>query len=177
MKRLFSTRKRIAMVASLAIVALGAAAAFAYFVTQGSGTGSAKVGSDTAWTVTADTYQGGPLTPGGGAGTYETVAYKVNNPSTGHQAFTNVNIKIADSSGNAWDVTGPPDCTASDFQLSLNGTTWAAAGAAVDDASLAANLAAGASTGQSTVHIRMIDTGASQNACRGQDVPLYFYVS
>ena len=165
--------------AAVAVVALTGVAAFAYFVTQGSGTVSAKVGTDTPWTVTADAYAGGPLTPGGGVATQESVKYKVNNPSTGQQAFTNVNIKIADSSGNPWSVSGgtDPDCTKGDFQLSLDGTSWAAAGVSVNDTALAANVAALSSTGQSTVYIRMIDTAASQNNCRNAVVPLYFYVS
>jgi hypothetical protein len=179
MKKLFSTRKRIAIVAAVAVVALTGVAAFAYFVTQGSGTGAAKVGTDTPWTVTSDAYAGGPLTPGGGLATHESVKYKVNNPSTGQQSFTNVNIKIADSSGNPWSVSGgtDPNCTAADFQLSLDNSTWASAGASVNDTALAANVAPLSSTGQSTVYLRMIDTGASQNNCRSADVPLYFYVS
>jgi hypothetical protein len=177
MRKLFSSRKRKAIVASVAIVALTGVAAFAYFTSTGSGTGAAKVGTNTAWTTTADAYAGGPMTPGGGDATRETVKYKVNNPSSGQQAFTNVNIKIADSTGATWTVAGSPACTKSDFELSLNGTTWAAPGVAIDDTALASNVGPGASTGQSTVWIHMIDTGANQDACKTADVPLYFYVS
>jgi hypothetical protein len=177
MRKLFSTRRRIAIVAAVAVVALTGVAAFAYFTSTGSGIGAAKVGTNTAWTTTGAAYVGGPMTPGGGDATREYVKYKVNNPSSGQQAFTNVNIKIADSTGATWTVAGSPACTKSDFELSLDGTTWAAPGAAIDDVALASNVGPGLSTIQSTVWIHMIDTTFNQDACKTADVPLYFYVS
>jgi hypothetical protein len=183
--KLIKSKKGVALLAALAVAVVAAVGAYAYFSSTGTGTGSASVGSSTAFTIASDAATGGPLTPAGGALTYESVKYNVTNPSSGAQKLNNVNIQIAGKDSvtglaTAWSVSGGtnPDCTKGDFQLSVDGgTTWAAAGASVNDTALAADLAAGTTTAKSTVMIRMIDTLANQDNCQGATVPLYFSAS
>jgi hypothetical protein len=168
------TKKRFALLAGLTVAGALAVAGYGYFTSTGSGSGSASVGTSTAWAVTTDAATGGPMTPGGGAGTYETIAYHVKNNSTGQQNLANVNVKIANSDGSTWTaVTG---CSASDFQLSADGSTWAAAGAAADDTEAAGNAASG-ETRNGSFQIRMIDSGSSQDGCKSATVPLYLSAS
>jgi hypothetical protein len=144
---------------------------------------SFAVGGPSAFTVTVVGPSGGPMYPAGGAGTYETETYTVNNPSPGAQNLNQVVIKVANADGSAWmsSTTHFPledACDASDFQLSLDGTTWAPAGASVTDAAIAADLAGGGSSSTHTVHIRMVDSHDAQDNCQGlTSVPLYYYAS
>jgi hypothetical protein len=163
------------------VAAVAAVGGYAYWTSTGTGTGSAAVGTSTVWQVTTLAYAGGPLTPGGGSGTYETVAYNVTNNSTGQQSLANVNVKVAQSDGSAWSAQAngaKPACTAADFQLSVDGgTTWAAAGASANDTALAGNRAPGSTTSNATITIRMVDNGANQDNCKSQTVPLYLSAS
>jgi len=179
MRNFLKSKKSVAALVATLAVAVAAMGAYAYFTSTGEGSGSATVGTSTAWDVDTDAYTGGPLTPGGGAGTYETVGYTITNPSTGHQNLANVNIKVANNDGSPWSTQADntkPACSATDFQLSLDGTTWAAVGGSVDDTALAQNFAPGASD-SSEVQIRMVDTGANQDNCKTATVPLYLYAS
>jgi predicted ribosomally synthesized peptide with SipW-like signal peptide len=177
--KLNRNRKRVAALLVVALLALATVGAYAYFTSTGSGSGSVTVGTSSAWQVDTLAATGGPLTPGGGASTYEAVGYNVTNNSTGAQGLTNVNIKVAQANGSAWTAQSngaKPACTASDFQLSLdNGTSFAAPGASVDDTALAGTVAAGATTSNGTVTMR--DTGANQDNCKGVTVPLYLSAS
>ena len=169
--------KRTAVLLAVAVAAVVAAVgAYAYFTSTGAGSGSASVGTSSTWDVDTTAATGGPLYPGGGSGTYQDVAYTVTNPSSGHQNLANVNIKVANNDGTLWD--GPGTCSASDFELSLDGgTTFAAAGASVNDTELAGNAAPGEVRGPATVTIRMIDTGVNQDDCKLATVPLYLFAS
>lgn len=167
----------LALFALAAVVA--AVGGYAYFTSTGTGTGSATVGTSTTWQVTTAAAAGGPLTPGGAAGTYQTVGYTVKNNSTGKQSLADVNVKIAQSDGSAWSQqsnVAKPACTAADFQLSVDGTTFSAAGAAANDTSATGNLAPGA-TATGTITIRMVDSGANQDNCKSLTVPLYLAAS
>ena len=141
------------------------------------------VGASTSFRFTIGNPSGGPMYPGGGPGTYETETYQVNNPSPGYQKVSQVQISVANSNGSAWmsSTTHFPledACDASDFQLSLDGTTWAAAGAPITDTAIAADLAGGASSSTHTVHIRMVDSHDAQDNCQGlTSVPLYYYAT
>jgi hypothetical protein len=174
--RILKSKKGIALLAVVAVAAISAVGAYAYFTSTGTGSGSATVGTSTAWQVTTDAATGGPLTPGGASTTYEAVAYRVKNNSTGHQNLANVNVKVANADGTAW--TAVAGCSASDFQLSIDGgSTWGAAGASVNDTALAGNLAPSGVTSDGTITIRMIDSGSNQDGCKNATVPLYLYAS
>jgi hypothetical protein len=183
--KFIKSKKGVALLATLAVAAIAAVGAFAYFSSTGHGSGAAKVGTSTAFTIASDAYTGGPLTPAGGPLTYESVKFRVTNPSSGAQNLNQVVVSVAGTDGLGAPSTfsiagtgGNPACTNGDFQLSVdNGTTWGAAGSSVTDTSNAADLAAGATSGDGTVLIRMIDTGANQDACQTADVPLYFAAS
>ncbi len=184
MKRLFSSKRRIAAVGvAIAVVGAGAGAADAYFTSTGSGTGAASVGAPSTWQVTVDsptlTGDTAGLTPqptscrpastafDGNAGTcsvYETYAYHVKNTNSGNQLLSHVAISIANSDGSAW--TSVAGCSASDF--SVDG---AAPGTAVDDTTHNGDLTGG-TTQDGVITVTMIDDGASQNACQGASVPL-----
>ena len=170
-------KKPLVLLAVGLVAIVAAVGGYAYFTSTGTGSGSAKVGTSTAWEVNTDAYAGGPLTPGGGSLTYESVKYRVKNNSTGQQALANVNVKVANSDGTAW--TSVAGCSKNDFQLSVNGgTTWGAAGNSLDDASLAANLAPGATTASDgTILIRMVDSGSNQDGCKNATVPLFLSAS
>ncbi len=176
MKKLMKSKKGVALLATLVVALAAAIGAYAYFTSTGSGSGSAAVGTSAAWQVNTDAYTGGPLTPGGGSATYESVKYRVKNNDSGHQNLANVNIKVANADGSSWaSVAG---CSAGDFQLSVDGgSTWGAAGAAVNDTALAGNLAPGATTADGTIVIRMVDSGSNQDGCKNATVPLYLAAS
>jgi hypothetical protein len=164
MKRL--KHKKVAGLLVIALLALTSVAAYAYWTSTGSGTGSATVGTDSPWQVDTDAATGGPLTPGGPS---QTVGYTITNNSTGHQSLNNVAVSVANSDGSPWN--GPGTCSAADFEV--NG---AAAGTAYDDTDAIGNFApSGTDTG--SVTIQMIDTGVNQNDCRGVTVPLYLFAS
>lgn len=141
---------------------------------------SFSVGAPSPFTFTIGNASGGPMYPAGGAGTYETETYKVNNPSPGAQNLNQVVIKVANANGSAWTsaTTRFPledACDAGDFQLSLDGATWASPGASVTDTSIAGDIAAGGSSATHTLHIRMVDSKDGQDNCQNlTNVPLYF---
>lgn len=172
MKKFLMSKKGLVLLAALVVAVAASVGAYAYFTSTGTGSGSAAVGTSTAWQVDTDPYSGGPLTPGGGLATYESVAYRVKNNNSGQQNLANVAISIANANGTAW--TSVPGCSKNDFQLSVDGgTTWGAAGATVNDTSLAGNLASGATTTDGSITVRMIDSGSNQDGCKNATVPLY----
>jgi hypothetical protein len=183
--KVIKSKKGLVLLGVIAVAAIAAIGAYAYFSSTGHGSGSAAVGTSTAFTISSDAYSGGPLTPDGGSATYESVAYRVNNPSSGNQNLNQVVVSVAGTDGTTgdpttFDISGgtTPDCTKDDFQLSVDGgATWGAAGASVTDTSVAADLAPGANSADGTVLIRMIDTLANQDNCQGATVPLYFAAS
>jgi hypothetical protein len=111
----------------------------------------------------------------------ESETYKVNNPSAGAQNLNQVVISVANSNGSAWSSQtngAKPACTKNDFQLSLDGSTWAAAGSSVTDTTIASDLGGGASSAQHTAYIRMRDNGLNQDNCQNlTNVPLYYSAS
>ncbi|MGH8992514.1 MAG: hypothetical protein ACRDYV_01130 [Acidimicrobiia bacterium] len=157
--------KKLAAVAIVAGVGLAASAAFAYWTTTGSGTGSGTVGTDTPWDVTSSPATGGPLTPGG---PLRSIAFNVENDSTGHQNLNTVVVSVANANGSAWD--GPGDCSAADF--SVNGADAGLAYTFSPDLDLAAG-----GDYPNTITLGMVNRDADQNACRLATVPLYFYAS
>lgn len=170
MKRFIKSKKGFALLAVLVVAAAGAVAGYAYFTSTGNGAGSAKVGTASSWSVSAETLKGTLYPdPSTGGTNVATVNYAVTNPSAGNQKLNNVQIYVANADNSAWStqVGTHPACTASDF--ALDGTV---AGNTVNDP-YTADLAAGASTGGS-VAIEMIDNGSDQNSCQGATVPLYF---
>jgi hypothetical protein len=185
MRRFIRSKKGVALLATLVVAAVAAFGAYAYFSSSGhDGNASASVGHSTAFTFTLTGATGGPMYPGDTSNAArESETYTVNNPSTGNQKLNQVVISVANSDGSAWSssTTNFPSedaCEAGDFQLSLDGTTWATAGNSVTDTGIAANLAGGASSSTHTVYIRMVDSGDGQDNCQNlSNVPLYYAAS
>jgi hypothetical protein len=192
MKRILRFKKRTYVLAGVvAVAAISAVGGYAYWTSSGTGQGSATTGTDTKWEVTSDVATvANALTPGGPS---ETVKYRVKNNSSGIQALFKVNFQIA-TSNNADPSSTPgvwtasidvlkPDCTKADFELSADGSTWAAAGVAIDDSELAGDVAAGATTADGTIQIRMINKPSSggapnnQDNCKSVTVPLFLAAS
>jgi hypothetical protein len=188
MKRI--SKRTAVLLAVVAAAVMAAVGAYAYWTTTGTGQGSATTGTDTKWAVTTDAASvANTLTPGGPS---QTVAYHVANNSSGVQALFKVNVQVANSSNadpsstpSAWSSQGDaskPECNKNDFELSVDGTTWAAAGTAIDDTELAGDVAAGA-TVNGTFYVRMINKPSSGGAANNQDncksvsVPLFLDAS
>lgn len=165
--KFIKSKKGLALLATLAVAAVAAFGAYAYFTSSGNGSGSGKVGSDTAWQVDTSAYTGGPLYPGAGS---ESIAYTVTNNNPGSQELNSVDISVANADGSPW-TSGT--CSAADF--SVDG---AAAGATATDTygGPTNDLASGANAG-GTITLTMVDTGANQNDCRSVTVPLYLSAS
>ncbi len=186
MKHFIKSKKGLILLATLVVAAAAAVGAYAYFTSSGhDGNASATVGHSTAFTFTFTDATGGPMYPGDTSlAARESETYKVNNPSTGNQKLNQVAISVANSDGSPWasSTTNFPledACDASDFELSLNGTSgWTSAATGVTDTTIAADLAGGASSATHTVYIRMASSGDGQDNCQNlATVPLYYSAS
>jgi hypothetical protein len=154
--KLFKGKKAVAVAASAGLVLGIAGGAFAYFTAaNGTASGSATVGTSTAWSVANDGTTGGPLYPGSGT---ETVAYTVTNPSDGHQLLSSVSVTVdADSNGDVISTaSGNPSitgCQASWFTVTDN------------DGALPLDLA-GSATFSADSDIVLDNVNANQDACK-----------
>jgi hypothetical protein len=155
LRKLIIGKRRIAVLGTvLAFVVVSAGAAFAYFTSTGSGTGSASVGQAGNWTVTVSSDTSGKLLPGSGT---EKIGYTITNPNKGSQAFSTVTATVnADGSGNVLGANGTPvaGCLASWFTADA-GTTTPPAGTSIPKN--------GSATG--TVTVTMLDEPVNQDAC------------
>lgn len=141
-----SRKHKVALGATL-IPALLAGAAFAYYTSTGSGTGSATAGTSTAVVLhgtVADT-----LYPG----TSSSVSFTVDNPSNGHQyvnviTLASVTTDVAHAACVVADFS-MPNVTAAQDVASGNGTAIIATGT-----------------------ITMANTSTSQDACRNAPLTL-----
>ena len=158
MRKIFTTRRRIAIAAVATTFALaGGGAAFAFFTTTGSGTGSATVGSATTWGVSLSDPTGGPLLPGSGT---ETFTYTVtNNSPSSNQALKTLTTTIPSSAGDIL-VSGVavPGCLA----------TWFTATVATGPTPTFGTAMVPGDTATGTVTVTMSDPDVNQDACQGQ---------
>jgi len=159
------TKKRAVVIAVVGSLALGAGA-YAYFTSTGTGSSGATVGTSTPWLFSDVSTTGGPLTPGG---ITQTLTYKVKNNSSGQQSLAGITVKVANNDGTPWIAVA--DCSASDFSIGN-----AAAGFSYVDTQHAGNIPPGTEY-QESITIKMVDTGANQNACQGKTPPLHLTAS
>jgi hypothetical protein len=109
MRKLFA-RKRTLVLALVAVLALSAGA-FAYWTAQGTGSGTASVGTDSGVSISPVSFTG-TLYPGGSV----PVSFTVNNLSA--NATAKVDKVVADTSAGTNGITGlPAGCNASDFHF------------------------------------------------------------
>lgn len=153
-------KRKIGAAATAVAIIGGAGIAGAYWTSTGTGSGSAKAGTDGPWVVMTDTALGDPLSPGGPT---QDVAVHVTNSGSGVQHLNAVDVSVADTatdgSPSAW-TSGA--CSAADFTV---------VGELPD-----VDVLAGA-TYDGTLTITMDDTGVNQDDCKGVTVPLYVSAS
>lgn len=96
----FVTKRRIALLAALLVAAIAAIGGWAYFTANGSGSGTASVGTSSTLALHGSTV--GTLYPG----TTVPVSFTVDNPSSGHQQLGTIylmGVKACTGAGSSWD--------------------------------------------------------------------------
>ena len=94
------TKRRIAVLATLLVAASAAIGAWAYFTANGSGSGTATVGTSSNLTLHGSTV--GTLYPG----TTVSINFTVDNPGSGTQRLGTIylaGVKACTGSGSSWD--------------------------------------------------------------------------
>src|ERR1700733_14666909 len=112
----FKSKKGIALLVTLVVVAASAFGAYAYFTASGTGTGSAKVGTS-ANTITVIATETDALTPGGPSGI---VTFTASNGSNFNQQLSNIHlVSIASDKPLCSTVVGGgnPDFTMADVAV------------------------------------------------------------
>jgi hypothetical protein len=150
----FITKRRAMFALTAALLVVAASGAYAYFTTNGSGTGTASVGNSSAVTLHATVT--GSLYPG----TSSPVSFTVDNPSTGKQRVGTITLSsiTVDSSHSECSTVitgGNPDFTMP---------------------AVAVNAQFGTGNGQAvtpTGTLTMNDTGVSQDKCQGATLTLH----
>src|ERR1039458_1401169 len=172
MKR-FMTKKVLVVGVAVAVLLGVGGAAFAYYTSNGSGTGSAATGDASPLHVVLGTITGGALFPtivADGNAVVDTVPYTVTNPGEGDVNLSTVVIEVTPGFSYV-DGTGDPACTAADF--SINGqtvgtpATLTGLNKTLNGVSDAPN---NAYSGSFT--IEMVENGANQDSCQSGSVPL-----
>ena len=145
------TKKRVFLLAAVAVVAALGTTAYAFFSASGSGTGSASVGSASAIVLTSDSVSG--LYP---AGSDVTVGVHAQNPGSGDQHVGTISGTVqTNDNGTAGDTSD--DCLGSWFQ--------------VDSITYNATVTHGTTSDTST-KVRMLDSGTNQDACQGKTMTI-----
>jgi len=156
MKKFFQSKKGLALLATFVVAAVAAIGAYAYFTDNGSGTGSATVGSSTPFTVHGDLAS--QLYPGGPA---VTVPVTVTNNGSGYQRAGTVTLDSITADG------GHASC---DTSLNSAGSAFTFA----NPVAIGEDLAPGATSAVHNGSLQMNDTGVSQDTCQGANLTLHF---
>jgi hypothetical protein len=159
MRKLFSAKRRVAVVAAaIALVLAGGGAAFAYFTSGGTGTGTGSVGTSASFVVAVSTPTGGPLLPGTGT---ETFTYTIRNPTgNGSQQATSAVITVAPDA-----TAAAAGCLASWYNVDSTGTD-------TDTVTLNQTIAGGATySGAPSVTLQLTNEPVDQDACEN-DAPV-----
>lgn len=157
---MFSTKKKLVTVfAVLGLMAISSAA-YAYWTSGGSGTGTGAAGNVVALTVTQSTVLNN-MYPGD---SNQTLSGKFNNPNSGPIYVATVTASIA----SVAKATGAPvgTCDASDFTLATPAMTV--------NAEVATGTAQGAWTGAT---IKFNNKASNQDPCKGATVNLAYAIS
>lgn len=151
-------RKRIIIAIAAVVTLVGGGVAFAYWTSGGTGAGTATSGASVEFTIAADPAVG-TIVPGNEG---QTVDFTVTNPGDGPQYLTSVVASLAGPTGTAW--VPPAGCLIGDYTVTM--TTAPAAG-----------VIASLGTVDGMVTVTLANTGLNQDACQGEEVPLYFVAS
>lgn len=138
--------KKFAIAGSIATLAIGGGAAFAYWSTTGSGTGSADAAAS-ASTMTLSTNFDAGITPG----TSKTVTVKADNPTDGGLSLYGTTLSFVVST----DTEG---CTAADFSISAVAADNVTVAAGADDTTVG------------TATLNMLNRDVNQDACKGATI-------
>jgi hypothetical protein len=156
--KLIKSKKAIALLAMSIVAIVAAVGAYAYFTSTGTGSGTATVGTAANNLVTTGTPDAVALTP---AGTGSVVSFKVANPSNFNQKISNIHL-----------VSIAPDASHSTCATVL-GTDFSMADVTVlVDGNIAPGATAQSISETGTLH--MLDSGVSQDACKGAGLTLTF---
>jgi hypothetical protein len=157
MRKFLTSKKGLALLATMIAAVATAVGAYAYFTTTGSGTGSATVGTSTALTIT-QTGSVSNLLPGGAS---QSISYTVNNTLAGDQYVGAVSASVTSVDQTpAGALAGT--CDASDF-------SFTAAASAPGD--IAGNTVYN-SVAATQPSISMVNKASSQDGCKGATVHL-----
>lgn len=167
------TKKPLLIAAAALLLAAGAA--IAYFSTNGSGTGTATVGTSSALTIHGTS--GTTLYPGVSSG----VSFTVDNPSSGHQQLGTIHlasVKACTGSGSSWNGSA---CSNSGTEqttcesVETGGSDTGSANFWMAD--VVSNQDFGNGSGQSvtaTGTLKMNDLSTNQDACKNANLTLNF---
>jgi hypothetical protein len=151
-------RKKRIIGTTVALVAMGGGAAFAYWTATGAADTTTKAGTSKNFTVTTSV-TGDPLSPNGPT---KTATFTVTNPGSGVQKLSTVTAAVAGVDGAVWTPAG--GCLAADFKVGTPVFTQT-------------EIKAGESV-TGSVTLQMIDRpGVNQDSCQGADVPLHIAAS
>jgi hypothetical protein len=150
---------------TVAVLAVGAIAVAYFTGADGSGTGSATVGSSTAWGVTVSSGSA-TFAPAGysaiypGSGT-EAIPFTVTDNGKGAQNLTTLSYAIKNDGGSPANAE-----TASGTVITGCQASWFGASGDSGNASLPSDVATGG-TYSGKVNVTMSDSGGNQDACQG----------
>jgi hypothetical protein len=163
--KFFTTRKAIvATISTLAIVASLGGAAYAYWTSSGSGTGSAKTGVAATTLQITDLTNITDMAPGVAA---ESINGSIQNTAAvgGQSDFVNtVTVSISGVTETAAELLANPGYTCSSADYNLSGAIM----------TVATNLAPQASHAFSGATIGFNSTAVDQDACQGATVSLAY---
>ena len=159
--KFITSKKGFALFSAVAVIAISAVGAYAYFTNSGSGTGTAQVGTSTAVTIAGTVTPGaGGLVPGGNTAD---ATFDITNPGTGNEWVTNLVLASVDAYGSAAAQTaGTPKLSQATCDTSVP-TAFSMPTVAVNH-----NIAGGG-TYTNTNHgtITYHDTNVPQDGCQG----------
>jgi hypothetical protein len=158
------TKKRVLTALSVVGILAISVAAFAYWTTSGSGSGSATAGSDAGVTVSGDPANG--IYPGGSSAVTTVVT---NSSSTQAQHVSNLHVTITIDSAHA-----TAGCDAADFTYKADSEASGASNP--HTVTLNQDIAAGSHLDVDG-KVFMADTAVSQDACKGATIELAYAVN
>jgi hypothetical protein len=170
------SKKKAVLAGGLATLAV-AGAAYAYFTSAGTGSGTASVGTSSTLTVTGTS--GSTLYPG----TSSSVSFTVNNPSSGHEKLGSITLTAIHACTGAGSTWNGSTCTAGGTEQTGCESFDTNASSTADDFSMptvTSNTDFGPGNNQTvgqTGTLTMNDLNSSQNLCQGANLTLSFTTS